>query len=470
MWLTVGSTHSGCSLKMAFLLRSVLVNQCKWKVSIAVGGTMDVADWLRTLNLSRYEAAFRENSVGIDVLPSLTADDLKDLGVNAVGDRRRLLNAIAALRPGAEGVGAQNAQEALAERRQLTVMFCDVAGSTALSTRLDPEDLSAVVRTYQSTVRSTISRFGGFIARYVGDGVLIYFGWPEAHETDAESAVRAALAVIAAVSESSIHGEQLSIRIGIATGLVVVGSPIGEGDARQQTAIGETPNLAARLQSLAEPNAVVIAAGTRRLVGDLFEYRDLGAVDVKGIAEPVPAWQVLGQSVVASRFEALHASSLIPLVGRGEEIELLLRRWAQAKDGAGQVVLLSGEPGIGKSRIAAELQARLRAEPHISLSYFGSPHHRDTSTSPVHHSSRRCRRIFTRRFAGNETEEASGTVAVGRKSGRHVRGGGRFAQPADRRRPIGVCYRAATQTRADFRGAPGASQPTLAARVGINVV
>ena len=161
----------------------------------------------------------------------------------------------------------------------------------------------------------------------------------------------------------------------------MVGSPIGEGDARQQTAIGETPNLAARLQSLAEPNAVVIAAGTRRLIGGLFDYRDLGAVDLKGIAEPVSAWQVLGQSVVASRFEALHASSLIPLVGRGEEIELLLRRWARAKNGAGQVVLLSGEPGIGKSRIAAELQNRLRAEPHISLSYFGSPHHRD---SPLH--------------------------------------------------------------------------------------
>ena len=160
---------------------------------------MDIADWLRTLNLNRYEAAFRENSVGMDVLPSLTADDLKDLGVNAVGDRRRLLNAIAALRPGAEGFAAQNTEEPLAERRQLTVMFCDIAGSTALSTRLDPEDLSAVVRAYQSAVRSTISRFGGFIARYVGDGVLIYFGWPEAHETDAESAVRAALAVIAAV-------------------------------------------------------------------------------------------------------------------------------------------------------------------------------------------------------------------------------------------------------------------------------
>jgi class 3 adenylate cyclase len=279
-----------------------------------------------------------------------------------------------ALRPGAENVGAQNTEEPLAERRQLTVMFCDIAASTALSTRLDPEDLSAVVRAYQSTVRSTISRFGGFIARYVGDGVLIYFGWPEAHETDAESAVRAALAVIAAVTESPIHGEHLSIRIGIATGLMVVGSPIGEGDSRQQTAIGETPNLAARLQSLAKPNAVVIAAGTRRLVGDLFDYRDLGAVDVKGIAKPVAAWQVLGQSVVASRFEALHASSLIPLVGRGEEIELLLRRWAQAKDGAGQVVLIQGEAGVGKSRLVEGLRESTGKD-HIWVAIRCSPFH-----------------------------------------------------------------------------------------------
>ena len=344
---------------------------------------MDIVDWLHTLNLGQYEAAFRENSVGMDVLPSLTGDDLKDIGVNAVGDRRRLLNAIAALRSEAENVGAaQNTEEPLAERRQLTVMFCDIAGSTALSTRLDPEDLSAVVRAYQSTVRSTISRFGGFIARYVGDGVLIYFGWPEAHETDAESAVRAALAVIAAVNESPIHGERLSIRIGIATGLVVVGSPIGEGDARQQTAIGETPNLAARLQSVAAPNAVVIAAGTRRLVGELFDYRDLGWLEMKGIAAPVPAWQVLRLSNIESRFEAFHGSALTPLVGRDEEVELLLRRWARAKAGDGQVVLISGEAGLGKSRLTEALAERLHDEPHVRLRYFCSPYHQDSALFP----------------------------------------------------------------------------------------
>jgi class 3 adenylate cyclase/tetratricopeptide (TPR) repeat protein len=344
---------------------------------------MDVADWLRTLNLSQYEAAFRGNSVGMDVLPSLTADDLKDLGVNAIGDRRRLLNAIVALRSGAERVGAQNTEEPLAERRQLSVMFCDITGSTALSTRLDPEDLSAVMRAYQSTVRSTISRFGGCIERYVGDGVLIYFGWPEAHETDAESAVRAALALIAAVNESPIHGEHLSIHIGIATGLVVVGSQIGEGDARQQTAFGETPNLAARLQSVAEPNTVVIAAGTRRLLGDLFEYRDLGTLEMKGIAAPVRAWQVLRLSIVEGRFQALRGSAMTPFVGRDEEIERLLQRWAGAKSGDGQVVLISGEPGIGKSRLVQTLAERIAGESYTRLRCFCSPHHQDSALHPA---------------------------------------------------------------------------------------
>jgi class 3 adenylate cyclase/tetratricopeptide (TPR) repeat protein len=343
---------------------------------------MNVADWLRTLGLGQYEAAFRENSVGMDVLPNLTAGDLKDLGVNAVGDRRRLLHAIAALRPGGEHDGPQNAEEWLAERRQLTVMFCDIAGSTALSTRLDPEDLSVMVRLYQSIVRSTLSRFGGFIARYVGDGVLIYFGWPEAHETNAESAVRAALAVIAAVNENPIHGESLSIRIGIATGLVVVGAPIGEGDARQQTAIGETPNLAARLQGLAGANGIVIDAATRQQVGGFFKFRDLGTITLKGLPNPVPAWEVLEESAVESRFEALRADRMTPLVGRQEELELLRRRWVRAASGEGQVVLLSGEPGIGKSRLVQTLLERIAGELHTRVRCFCSPHHQDSALYP----------------------------------------------------------------------------------------
>ena len=350
---------------------------------------MDVVDWLRALDLGQYEEAFRENLVSMDLLPSLTADDLKELGVNTVGDRRRLLNAISTLRAGTEQNSVRPTPSILdgdwphtAERRQLSVMFCDISGSTALSTRLDPEDLSAVVRAYQSTVRATIARFGGFIARYVGDGVLIYFGWPEAHETDAESAVRAALAVIAAISQSPVHGEKLSIRVGIATGLVVVGAPIGEGDARQQTAIGETPNLAARLQGLARPNNLVIADSTRIQVGSLFDLEDLGARPLAGFAEPQRAWRVIGESSAASRFEALR-SDTTPLIGRDEEFELLLRRWQQAKAGDGRVALISGEPGIGKSRLTAALSDDIRGQPHRRLRWFCSPHHQDSSLYPT---------------------------------------------------------------------------------------
>jgi class 3 adenylate cyclase/predicted ATPase len=269
-----------------------------------------------------------------------------------------------------------------AERRQLTVMFCDLVGSTALSARLDPEDLREVVRAYHRAVTEVIAGFDGFVAKYMGDGVLIYFGYPRAHEDDAERAVRAGLGVIDAVGRLDVKSVKLQARVGIATGLVVVGDLIGEGSAREQSVVGETPNLAARLQALAEPGAVVIAAGTRRLVGDLFEVRDLGAVEVKGIAASVPAWQVLRPSVVASRFEALRGSALTRLVGRDEEIDLLLRRWARAKSGDGQVVLVSGEPGIGKSRITAALAERLQAEPHLRLRYFCSPYHQASALFP----------------------------------------------------------------------------------------
>jgi class 3 adenylate cyclase/predicted ATPase len=261
-------------------------------------------------------------------------------------------------------------------------MFCDLVGSTALSTRFDPEDLREVITAYHRTVGEIIAAAGGFISRYMGDGVLVYFGYPQAHEDDAERAVRAGLAAIEAVRRLDVKSVRLQTRVGIATGLVVVGDVVGEGPAQEQSVVGETPNLAARLQNLAEPDTVVIAASTRRLVGNLFEYRDLGAVEVKGIAAPVPVWQVLRPSAVASRFEALHGSALGPLVGRDEEIDLLLRRWARAKAGDGQVVLISGEPGIGKSRIAAALEERLPADPHIRLRYSCSPYHQDSALFP----------------------------------------------------------------------------------------
>jgi len=347
---------------------------------------MDVAAWLQGLGLERYVPAFRDNEIDWEALPKLTAEDLKDLGVVLGGHRRKLLDAITALGAEAPAAGTAASHDAPApadaERRQLTVMFCDLVGSTELSSRLDPEDLRDVVGAYHRAVTEIVAGFDGLVSRYMGDGVLVYFGYPQAHEDDAERAVRAGLGSIDAVGRLDVKSVKLQARVGIATGLVVVGDLIGAGSAQEQSVVGETPNLAARLQTLAEPDAVVIAAGTRRLVGDLFEYRDLGAVEVKGITAPVPAWQVLRPSVVASRFEALRGSALSPLVGRDEEIDLLLRRWARATAGDGQVVLVSGEPGIGKSRIAVALAERLNVEPHLRLRYFCSPNHQDSALFP----------------------------------------------------------------------------------------
>ena len=248
------------------------------------------------------------------------------------------------MRIGRNGQPGKVIDTSAAERRQLTVMFCDLVGSTALSARLDPEDLREIIAAYHRTVAEMIAAADGFISRYMGDGVLVYFGYPQAHEDDAERAVRAGLGAIDAVRRLDVKSVKLQTRVGIATGLVVVGDVIGEGSSLEQSVVGETPNLAARLQALAEPDTVVIAAGTRRLVGNLFEYRDLGAVEVKGIVAPVPAWQVLRPSAVASRFEALHGSALTPLIGRDEEIDLLLRRWARAKAGTARSCSSAAKP------------------------------------------------------------------------------------------------------------------------------
>jgi class 3 adenylate cyclase len=306
---------------------------------IEPGGTaMDVGGWLRRLGLEQYEATFRENKIDDTVLPSLTAEDLKDIGVGFVGHRRKLLDAIAALRAEASTSTAvtggssvtDKAAKDTAELRQVTVMFSDLVGSTALSTRLDPENLREVISAYQRCVADTVHRFGGFVARYMGDGALIYFGYPAAHEDDAERAVRAGLALVDAVATLSAP-ERLQVRIGAATGMVVVGDLVGPGEGQEHDVVGETPNFAARLQSIAEPNTVVVAEATRRLIGSLFELRDLGLRELKGIGRPVRAFVALRASSVESRFEALHASGLTELVGREEELELLLRRWSKAK-------------------------------------------------------------------------------------------------------------------------------------------
>src|SRR5215469_4970497 len=356
--------------------------------------SMDVVVWLRSLGLGKYEAVFRENDIDETVLPRLTHENLKELGVASFGHRVKLLDAIAALRSDASDRGPSSelktapaatsaAPEDRAERRQVTVMFSDLVGSTALSARMDPEDLREVISAYQKCAAETVRRFGGFVAQYLGDGVLIYFGYPEAHEDDAERAVRAGLELIAAVLALKTPAS-LQTRVGIATGLVVVGDLMtGSGEPHERGIVGETPNLAARLQGIAEPNTVIIAEATRSLLGNLFELKDLGARELKGVAEPLRAWVALRASTIQSRFEALHAAGLTALVGREEEIELLRRRWSRAKSGNGQVALISGEPGIGKSRLTAALLENLAPEPHTRLRYFCSPQHIDSAFSPI---------------------------------------------------------------------------------------
>ena len=283
---------------------------------------MDVAEWLRGLGLEQYAPAFRDNDIDGEVLRRLTAEDLRELGVASIGHRRRLLDAISALSAEMPAVAATRASRDApvpvdAERRQLSVMFCDLVGSTPLSTRFDPEDLREVIGAYHRSVTETVARFAGFVAKYMGDGVLVYFGYPEAHEDDAERAVRAGLAVIDAVDRLAAP-EPLSVRLGIASGLVVVGDLVGVGAAQERGVVGETPNLAARLQALAQPGTLVIADSTRRQIGMLFEVEDLGTQSLAGFAEPQRSWRIVGESGVVSRFEALR-SEATPLVGRDEE-------------------------------------------------------------------------------------------------------------------------------------------------------
>jgi class 3 adenylate cyclase/tetratricopeptide (TPR) repeat protein len=381
---------------------------------------MDVAEWLRSLGLEQYAPAFRDNGIDMRVLPDLTAEDLKDLGIAMIGHRRMLLKAIAGLRagpavadvlapaPAAGGplrdpppLAGEGRVGAAVERRQLTVMFCDLVGSTALSARLDPEELREVIAAYHRCVAAAVRCFDGFVAKYMGDGVLIYFGYPRAHEDDAERAVRAGLDIVAAVGrlDAPAIGE-LQVRIGIATGLVVVGDLVGEGASQEQAVVGETPNLAARLQALAEPGTVVVPASTRRLIGNRFRLRALGRHEVKGLAETVEAWVVEGVSASEGRFEAVRSGRLTGFVGREHELGLLLERWNLAQDGEGQVVLLSGEPGIGKSRILAELRGRLEAQHATSLRLHCSPYYVNSAFYPIIDNFERALR-----FARDDTDE-----------------------------------------------------------------
>jgi class 3 adenylate cyclase/predicted ATPase len=362
-----------------------------------------ITDWLQKLGLGQYAHRFAENDITFVILPDLTDQDLEKIGVASLGHRRQLLRAIGELKGAPEPstvTAVPFAPHETAERRQVTVMFSDLVGSTALSTRMDPEDLREVISAYQTCVAGAVRRFGGFVAKYMGDGVLIYFGYPAAHEDDAERAVRAGLDLVVAVGDLRTHAA-LQTRVGIATGMVVVGDLIGSEAAQEQAIVGETPNLAARLQGIAEPNTVIIADGTRKLLGNLFELEDLGLRELKGIAESVRAWTALQASSVASRFEAQHATSLTPLVGRNEELELLLRRWRQAVGGEGRVVLLSGEPGIGKSRLTVALEEQLQTEQYTRLRHFCSPLHTDSTLYPFISQLERAAR-----FERNDTMEA----------------------------------------------------------------
>src|SRR5262245_14552558 len=344
-----------------------------------------VAEWLASIGLSEYAQRFADNAIDLSVVRDLTEQDLKDLGV-LLGHRRKILRAIAelpaALAPTETATEPVPREES--ERRQLTVMFCDLVGSTALSARLDPEEMWRVIASYHACIGEVIGRYQGMIARYMGDGVLAYFGYPRAQEDEAEQAVRAALAAVDAVANlRTTVDEALQVRIGIATGTVVVSELLIDETPAEQAVIGETPNLAARLQALTEPGTVSICPQTRQLTGGHFDYRDVGPVALKGWIEPVQVWQVLRASSVESRFEAMHKAKLPPLFGREEEIELLLRRWQHATQGEGRVVLLTGEPGIGKSHIALALDERLQGEPHRTLRYFCSAHHANSALYPI---------------------------------------------------------------------------------------
>lgn len=344
----------------------------------------NMARWLDGLGLKKYAQTFADNEIDFDALADLNDDDLKGLGI-PLGPRKKLHKAIASLEHApssrqaiAETVPDYTATDSAgrAERRHLTVMFCDLVDSTSLAERLDPEEFRDVIRSYQNACNEAIERYEGYIARYVGDGLFVHFGFPHAHEDEAERAVHSALGILKAVHELETGREQpLRVRIGISTGLVVVGDIIGHGASEEQAVVGETPNIAARLHTLAEPDSILISASTRRLLGDQFNYEDLGTQTLKGISAPMRIWRIKGARALESRFDATHGGRLTALIGRDPELELMFERWRRAAAGEGQVILLAGEAGIGKSRIIGALRDRIATEDHVRIYYQCSPHH-----------------------------------------------------------------------------------------------
>jgi class 3 adenylate cyclase/predicted ATPase len=362
----------------------------------------DIRQWLEEQGLGEYVQNFVANHVDEQTLPELTADDLKELGVNSIGHRRRLLNAAsklahpenngdAAKQPAADA-GANVVATQAAERRNLTILFVDLVGSTELSGRLDPEDLRALLQSYQDAVVAAIVRHQGYVANIVGDGIVAYFGWPKAFEGQAVRAVSAALAATAAVAKIvSPDGRRLAARAGATSGSVVVGN-LDSAIGRQSGVIsGEAPNLAARLQGLASSDKVVISAATQRLVAGYFEFEDLGVKELKGFVDPVRVYEVGEERAVYSRFEAISAAGLTPLIGRAEELVILHRRWEQALQGRGQAVLVEGEPGIGKSRLMRALEEQVAGDTPALIEWRCSFYHQNSAFFPV---IEHCRRLL----------------------------------------------------------------------------
>ena len=363
---------------------------------------MDIGHWLRSLGLGKYEAAFSDNEVDDSVLPNLTAEDLKELGVTALGHRRKLLDAIAALRTDESAKTKATARdsagqptsaptvEATDERRQLTVAFIDLVGSTVLGGELDPEDLIRLLSQYRETCVAAIGKFEGHVAQYLGDGILVYFGFPQAQEDAADRAVRAGLEIVDKVGRlRQPDGRALQARVGIVTGLVVTRGTTGVRTAGEETVVGDTPNLAARLQSLAEPGCVLVGPTTHQLTSNFFEFSFLGEHAIKGFRDPISIWKVLGESTIESRFAAVHAATAGPIVGRERELTFLYDCWQRATRGDGHVVLVVGEAGMGKSRLLEAVTERVGQEPHRLLRCQCSPYHRNSVLFPfkklLHH-------------------------------------------------------------------------------------
>ena len=374
---------------------------------------MDIAAWLSELGLQRYAEAFRDHDIDARILHSLSADDLRELGVSSLGHRKKLLDAIAQLRDAEPTVETDSfttpRTRPAAERRQLTVMFCDLVGSTELSARLDPEDMGALIRTYQESCAEGVKQWEGHVAKYMGDGVLAYFGYPRAHEDDAERAVRAGLALIDAVGRMTVSsGETLAARVGIATGLVMVGDLVGEGAAQEQTVVGETPNLAARLQALAQPGSVVISQATRRLLGGLFELTDLGPQRLRGFAEPLTAWRVEGEGRAEGRFEARQTARLTPLLVARRRLPCCSAAGGRPRTARGRWCCSRASPASASRASCASLRGRLEDEAHIRLLYQCSPHHTTSPLHPVIEQLERAARLRARRSAGDQARQAGG--------------------------------------------------------------